>query len=289
MLESYVISLLLAVSHASPPPPGTIINGTCGHTDWGTDCDREPKGAFDTDKEGIKDLAACVARVSKCQQGLFASFSADPHHHDCSWYNECEAWPRLEDAGIYQTEALRPPPPPPPLQIAIDWSAETRRTSTSATVEVDVMPFLARQPATDPFITQHYGGSFEKYFDALASLNASFVRFAPWCPNPRLVVPELTPPDCTATKPATNWNSTFFDQLMKDFMSAACGEGSAQGKCPRRVIQQLSTMPSWMYVGGMKLADVPENPYVPTLGGHKQYGVLAVGDRDVWPRFRLRF
>ena len=147
------------------------------------------------------------------------------------------------------------------------------------------MPFLARQPATDPFITKHYGGPFEKYLDALSTLNASFVRFAPWCPNPRLVVPELTPPHCTATQPATNWNSTFLDQLMKDFMAATCGDGYAQGKCPHHVIQQLSTMPSWMYVGGMRLADVPDNPYIPTPKGHKQYGACGGGvcvDRGVW-------
>ena len=105
------------------------------------------------------------------------------------------------------------------ISVAIDWTTETRRTSTAATVEVDVMPFLARQPQTDPYVTaHHYGGSFEKYYAALKNLNASYVRFAPWCPNPRLVVPELTPPDCTATKPATNWNSSFFDQLMLDFL-----------------------------------------------------------------------
>ena len=65
---------------------------------------------------------------------------------------------------------------------------------------------------------------------------------------------------------------TFFDQLMKDFMTAVCGEGAEAGSCARlSVIQQLSTMPSWMYVGGMSLGDVPENPYVPTPKGHKQY------------------
>lgn len=101
----------------------------------------------------------------------------------------------------------KPPPPSPPITLNVDWSVETRRTSTAATVEVDVMPFLARQPATDPFVSTHYGGPFEKYYAALSNLNASYVRFAPWCPNPRLVVPELTPPDCTATKPASNWNS----------------------------------------------------------------------------------
>lgn len=171
------------------------------------------------------------------------------------------------------TPAAPVPPPPGPLALTIDWTAETRRSVTAATVEVDAMPTLARQPATDPYVASHYGGSFDKYYSALSDLNASFVRFAPWCPNPRLVVPELTPPSCTATQPASNWNSTFFDQLMKDFMTAVCGPGAARGQCSKHhsVIQQLSTMPSWMYVGGMELGEVPTNPYVPTRGGHKEY------------------
>ena len=186
------------------PPVGSIANGTCGHTGYSGDCDTDPSGAFDTSKErpAIKDLAGCVARVRKCREGVFASFSAQ--HQDCSWYNQrkCGSWPNLEDLSIYQTEVVAPPAPPPPppgpVSLAVDWASETRRSITAATVEVDVMPFLARQPLTDPFVAGHYGGPFDKYYSALSDLNASFVRFAPWCPNPRLVVPELTPPSCTA-------------------------------------------------------------------------------------------
>ena len=64
------------------------------------------------------------------------------------------------------TAAPTPPPPPTPtgpITLTVDWSTETRRTNTAATVEVDVMPFLARQPATDPFIAGHWGGPFDKY------------------------------------------------------------------------------------------------------------------------------
>ena len=66
-------------------------------------------------------------------------------------------------------------------------------------------------------------------------------------PYPQVVVPELTPPDCTATKPATNWNSTLFDQVMSDFMAAVCGPGAVDGRCEHSVAQQLSTMPAWLY------------------------------------------
>jgi hypothetical protein len=69
-------------------------------------------------------------------------------------------------------------------------------------------------------------------------------------PNPRVVVPELTPVDCTKDKPATNWNSTLFDGIMRDFMHAVCGPNAESGECKLSVVQQLSTMPSWMYKGG---------------------------------------
>ena len=74
-------------------------------------------------------------------------------------------------------------------------------------MEVDVMPFLGRTS---------YGGSFDAYFEALSGLGASYVRFAPWFPNPRVVVTELFPSDCTPSKPATNWNSTLFDGVMRE-------------------------------------------------------------------------
>ena len=71
--------------------------------------------------------------------------------------------------------------------------------------------------------TAEYGGPFNAYYEALADLGSDFVRFAPWFANPRVVVNELYPSDCTAAKPATNWNSTLFDGVMRDFMAAGAG------------------------------------------------------------------
>ena len=88
---------------------------------------------------------------------------------------------------------------------------------------------------------------------------------APRFPNPRVVVTELTPSDCTKDKPATNWNSTYFDAIMRDFMAAVCGPNAVQGACKLSVVQQLSTMPSWMYVGGYcpdaSPSCLPANPW----------------------------
>ena len=52
------------------------------------------------------------------------------------------------------------------------------------------MPFLGRTSE---------GGDLNGYWNALSNVGAEYVRFAPWFPNPRVVVTELTPPNCNAT------------------------------------------------------------------------------------------
>jgi hypothetical protein len=100
----------------------SIVNGSCGHTGFESDCNAAALGAFNITKENITDLAGCVARVKKCAKVNFASFSADPDHMDCSWYATCPGWPTLtDDAAIYQSETVRPvpPPPPPPASVKV--------------------------------------------------------------------------------------------------------------------------------------------------------------------------
>jgi hypothetical protein len=136
--------------------------------------------------------------------------------------------------------------------VSVDWSSKPLKVaSTASTVEVDVMPFLGRTTE---------GGPFGAYFEALSNLGSDYVRYAPWYPYPKVVVPELDPPDCTATKPATNWNSTLFDGIMRDFMAAVCGPDAATGACTHSVAQQLSTMPDWLYVDGYPVPPGVINP-----------------------------
>ena len=87
------------------------------------------------------------------------------------------------------------------------------------------------------------------------------------------MVTELYPSDCTNVKPATNWNSTVFDGIMNDFYQAVCGPNAASGECKLSVVQQLSTMPSWMYTGGMDPNDLPEDPWNTT----DPFGKYAAG------------
>lgn len=153
-------------------------------------------------------------------------------------------------ATILTTTAT--PPPPPSYAVSFNFSTTTRTTSTAATVEVDVMPFLGRTSS---------GGPFGAYYEALSGLGAEYVRFSPWFPNPRVVVTELTPPNCNATHPATNWDSAAFDEVMSDFYSAVCGPGAADGACERSVVQQLSSMPSWLFVDGYDYTKLPADPW----------------------------
>lgn len=146
---------------------------------------------------------------------------------------------------------------------AVDWAATPLKiASTASTVEVDVMPFLGRERPACEKAGKCTAGPFDAYFEALQNLGAEFVRYAPWYPYPKVVVTELNPPDCTASKPATNWNSTNFDAIMRDFMAAVCGPDAVNGKCKHSVVQQLSTMPSWLYVAGTDpKTGINQNPW----------------------------
>jgi hypothetical protein len=48
---------------------------------------------------------------------------------------------------------------------------------------------------------------------------------------------------------------------MKDFMVAVCGPNAAKGTCTHSVAQQLSTMPSWLYVGGFPADRLDKDPW----------------------------
>ena len=149
--------------------------------------------------------------------------------------------------------------------VSVDWTKPVITTSTAATVEVDVMPFLGEA---------EWGGPFTGYKKALTDLGSEFVRFSPWFANPEIVVTELKPPVCNATTPATNWNSTNFDQVISDFYIAVCGPDAAAGKCTHSVVQQLSTMPAWMYTGGYS-KPLPADPWN-TTDPFDAYGRLAL-------------
>jgi len=59
-------------------------NGTCGPTNFGGDCNSDPKGAWDANKENIKTLEQCVAKAKPCAMADFVSFSNVPGNADCA-------------------------------------------------------------------------------------------------------------------------------------------------------------------------------------------------------------
>jgi hypothetical protein len=71
-------------------------------------------------------------------------------------------------------------------------------------------------------------------FKALRDLRASHVRYVPWFPYPRLVVPELDAP----TAEGTSWDFSLIDPMTRDFMEATSGEPT---------VMNFSTIPAWMF------------------------------------------
>jgi hypothetical protein len=116
------VGIMQGTPDFSPPPPvGTILNGTCGATNFGGDCNdpKQSKGAWDAKAENITTLAECVAKAQPCKQANFVSFSNVPGNADCSWYHECNTKALCEDChtcGIgcpkyypYETEVIKKP------------------------------------------------------------------------------------------------------------------------------------------------------------------------------------
>lgn len=92
--------------------PGTNNTGTCGDTTFmnRSQCDSEPRGAFNTSQYHIRTLAECVAMVAQCRMGNYASFST--LEADCSWYQQCDMG-NLDVVGRgYISEVIAPFTPP---------------------------------------------------------------------------------------------------------------------------------------------------------------------------------
>ena len=86
----------------SGPAPGVGIPGCCGGSHYNrkhTDCDTAGRGMWDARRAHINDLAGCVAAVSKCAMGNFASFyppssgAISDGGGSCGWHFSCAGWP----------------------------------------------------------------------------------------------------------------------------------------------------------------------------------------------------
>eukprot|EP01062_Namystynia_karyoxenos_P000520 TRINITY_DN10188_c0_g1_i1.p1 TRINITY_DN10188_c0_g1~~TRINITY_DN10188_c0_g1_i1.p1 ORF type:complete len:646 (+),score=94.18 TRINITY_DN10188_c0_g1_i1:65-2002(+) len=126
-------------------PAGTVANGTCGSTGFGGDCAAGNSGAWNASLHGVRTLEDCVALCHGCPRCRYVSFTPDPQHDDCSWYNVCD-FGELRNAGAtppYQSEAVRPDVADPGLY-ALPFSRRGRRSvllvsqrADTVTVSVD--------------------------------------------------------------------------------------------------------------------------------------------------------
>jgi len=289
-----------AAAPPSPPPPGPAPPSPPGPLPAGCYVDDahgpvqfkySPGNLFPNEPHhGVKLTDSPAQCCALCQSFTNCTFwnyeyggtSAQPNCYGvpggCCFLKTDAAWPGTPGPPGVVSGSTKPlpappsPPPPTPIAVGVDWAAAPLVVaSTAATVEIDCCePFLTR----DPRAHTNGGGPFSSYFHAMKQLGTEFVRFAPWYPYPRIVVTELEPSDCTSTKPATNWNSSLFDPILADFMLAVCGEDAVHGKCNHSVAQQISTMPSWMYVGGADPASVPADPWDSRMSGYNSGTVL---------------
>ena len=121
------------------------------------------------------------------------------------------------------------------VSVSADWNKTVTISKTTPTLQVVVNPML-----------RTHSPMHDGTFAALKDMGADFVRYVPWFPYPRLVVPELEPP----TKSKTFWDFTEMDSMMADFMKAQEGHS---------VVINFSTIPAWMFKNDSHV-EYPKDP-----------------------------
>lgn len=108
-------------------------------------------------------------------------------------------------------------------ELEVSWNRVVAQSRTTPSLQVVVNPPLRRGSAIH-----------DAAFASLRDLRASYVRYVPWLPYPKLAVAELQPP----THGRTSWDFSLIDPLTVDFLDATRGHP---------VILNFSTMPAWMW------------------------------------------
>jgi hypothetical protein len=108
-------------------------------------------------------------------------------------------------------------------KLTVDWTKVELVSKTTSTLQVVVNPPLRRgSPIHD------------RAFSELQHLGATYVRYVPWLPYPKLAVAELEPP----ANGKTSWDFSLIDPMTADFMNATQGHS---------IIVNFSTTPAWMW------------------------------------------
>jgi len=107
-----------------------------------------------------------------------------------------------------------------PVKIAVQWDKVISISKLHGAVQLG--PVSKSTPLHDQII------------HSLRDLQADFVRYIPWYPDPKLAVAELYPPQ----NGKTSWNFSLLDPPLEEFLHATVGHPS---------IINFSTIPEWMF------------------------------------------
>lgn len=122
------------------------------------------------------------------------------------------------------------------LNVTVEWNNIVRVSRANATLQAVVTPLMARDSRFHDAV-----------WGALKDLDASYVRYVPWLPYPKLAVAELQPP----TNGKTSWDFSLIDPFTTDF-------SKANPQLP--VIMNFSTIPQWMFKTDQPVS-YPSDPY----------------------------
>jgi len=122
-----------------------------------------------------------------------------------------------------------------PINITVSWNWLWQRSILTPTYQVVVNPLLRRSSPIHSAV-----------FKYISALDTDLVRFQAWLLYPKLVVPEIDPPQC----PVTSWNFTYLDPLVEDFMNATKGMTN---------VMNIPTTPAWFWVTNATVP-YPANP-----------------------------
>jgi hypothetical protein len=125
--------------------------------------------------------------------------------------------------------------PEPSVTVSTVWGTTIEVSRSTPTLQVVVNPLLR------PGNPVHNGA-----YAAVKALHASYVRYVPWLPYPKLAVAELEAP----TPAGTSWDFSLIDPMTQDFLEAA-GNGTP--------VMNFSTIPEWLFETGKPVA-YPSDP-----------------------------
>ena len=107
-----------------------------------------------------------------------------------------------------------------PLQVDVHWDKETSVSKLHGAVQ------FGPEPEGTPMHRQ--------IMNSLRDLQADFVRYVPWYPDPKSAVAQLYPPE----NGSTSWDFSLLDPPLEEFLDATAGHPP---------IINFSTIPEWMF------------------------------------------